>query len=214
MTNFIPIFPLNIIVYPGEAVNLHVFEPRYKQLITECISEKKVFGIPVVLNKKIEDYGTSIQVTELVKEYDNGEMDVRTKGTDVFRVLEVINPVPDKLYSGAIVNYPQNVMEQGDTGTARLILDEVRRLYTLLEVQEKFPVHKTSMISYEIAHFIGLSKEQEFELLNIFTEIQRLEYIRRHLSKLIPVIKELEQVKARVQMTGHFRNLSLDDDTM
>lgn len=210
MTNFIPIFPLNIVVYPGEALNLHIFEPQYKQLIKECVAEKKQFGIPSVVDKRMAELGTLMQVTELVKEYDNGEMDVRTRGTEVFRVLEVIGQIPEKLYQGAIVNYPHNVMEQGETNMARIILDEVKRLYELMEEQEKFPAHKTSMISYEIAHFIGLSKTQEYELLNIFTEIQRLEYIRRHLNQLLPVIKELENMKARVKMNGHFRNLSLD----
>jgi hypothetical protein len=102
-------------------------------------------------------------------------------------------------------------MEHGDTKMSRLILDEVKRLYALLNLEGKFPEHKDGMISYEVAHFIGLSREQEYELLCIFTEIQRLEYIRRHLSNMTPVIKELEAVKARIQRNGHFRNLSLDD---
>jgi len=53
MTNFIPIFPLGIVVYPGENLNLHIFESRYKQLIQECYSDAKPFGIPSVINKKV-----------------------------------------------------------------------------------------------------------------------------------------------------------------
>ena len=211
MINFIPIFPLNIVIYPGEVLNLHIFEPRYKQLIKECLSDKKPFGIPLVLQTKLEEYGTLMEITELVKEYDNGEMDIRTRGTKVFRVLEVVKDLPEKQFSGAIVDYPPNVMEHGDTKMSKLILDEVKRLYALLNLEEKFPEHRSGMISYEVAHFIGLSREQEYELLCILTEIQRLEYIRRHLSNMTPVIKELEAVKARIQRNGHFRNLSLDD---
>ncbi|HXS36197.1 MAG TPA: LON peptidase substrate-binding domain-containing protein [Flavipsychrobacter sp.] len=211
MINFIPIFPLDIIVYPGESLNLHVFEPRYKQLITECIEEKKPFGIPAVLNKKLEEYGTLMEITELVKEYDNGEMDVRTKGTEIFRVLEIIKQIPDKLYHGAIVKYPENVMEHGDTTLATRVISEVKRLYSLLNVESKFPEQQTGAISYKIAHFTGLAKEQEYELLCIFTELQRLEYLRRHLNNITPMLKELEEVKARIQMNGHFRNLSLGD---
>lgn len=70
MINFIPIFPLNIVVYPGEQLNLHIFEPRYKQLIRECVLEKKPFGIPTVIDHKLEEYGTRVFVTEIVKEYD------------------------------------------------------------------------------------------------------------------------------------------------
>ena len=55
MTNFIPIFPLSIVVYPGESLNLHIFEERYKQLITECYAEKKSFGVPPVINSSVAD---------------------------------------------------------------------------------------------------------------------------------------------------------------
>jgi Lon protease-like protein len=214
MTNFIPIFPLEIVVYPGEPLNLHIFEPRYKQLITECHKEKKPFGLPPVFNKNIEEYGTLMEITEIVKVYDNGEMDIKTRGTKVFRILHVIKEIPDKLYNGAIVNYPNNIVEHGDSGLANKVLSEVKRLYELLEVGEKFPANRTEMVSYEIAHFVGLTKSQEYELLCIFTEIQRLEYLRRHLNTITPVVQSLEQMKARVKMNGHFRNLSIDDLNM
>ena len=87
MTNFIPIFPLNIIIYPGENLNLHIFEPRYKQLINECHKEKKPFGIPSVLQNKVQEYGSMVEIAELTKVYDNGEMDIKTKGVKVFGYL-------------------------------------------------------------------------------------------------------------------------------
>ena len=211
MTNFIPIFPLDVIVYPGEPLNLHIFEPRYKQLIKDCIRDRKLFGIPSVKDKQVNELGTLMEITEVVKEYDNGEMDIRTRGTEVFKVLEVIKELPEKLYQGAIVTYPPNTMEPGDTKIAQLILRELQRMFQLLNLENKFPAEKQSMISYEIAHLVGLSKDQEYELLGIFTEIQRLEYLRKHLKSITPVLEELEKVKARVQMNGHFRNLSLGD---
>jgi len=211
MINFIPIFPLDIVVYPGEQLNLHIFEPRYKQMIRECLKENKPFGIPTVLDNKIEEFGTLMEVTELVKEFESGEMDIRTQGKSVFRMLEVVKSIPDKLYHGAIVDYPANIIEHGDSSIALVILNEVKRLYALLNLEEKFPEHRSSMISYEVAHFIGLSKQQEYELLCLLSEVQRLEYIRRHLNNLIPTIKELEEVKARIQRNGHFRDLSLKD---
>lgn len=212
--NFIPIFPLDIVVFPGEKLNLHIFEPRYKQLIKECIAEKKTFGIPCVRDERLQDLGTLMQVTELVKEYDNGEMDIRTEGVKIFRILEVVKEIPDKLYSGAIVSYPDNVMEKGDTRISNLILEEVKRMYALLNVEEKFPQGTTAMVSYQIGHFVGLSREEEYELYSIFTEVQRLEYIRRHLKKWLPMVEDFERVKARIQLNGHFRDLSLGDFTI
>src|SRR3982751_525693 len=104
MTNFIPIFPLGIVVYPGESVNLHIFEPRYKQLVNECHAEDKPFGIPAIIDNKLNEMGTMDE---------NGEMDIKTQGVRVFRVLEMIKTIPDKLFSGAIVNYPENVEGPG-----------------------------------------------------------------------------------------------------
>ena len=95
MTNFIPIFPLGIVVYPGENLNLHIFEPRYKQLINECYSQNKQFGIPTMIENRLQDYGSLVTILEISKTHDNGEMDIKTKGSRVFRILEVIKDVPD-----------------------------------------------------------------------------------------------------------------------
>ena len=211
MINFIPIFPLNIVIYPGETLNLHIFEPRYKQLVKECMAEKKPFGIPSVNNKQLAEYGTLMEIVEMVKEYDNGEMDIRTKGLKVFKMLEHIKDIPEKLYTGAIVDYPYNNMAVDNSGIAKLIIDEVKRFYTLLSLEDKFSFLQNQVVSYDIAHFVGFTYEQKYELLSIFNEIQRLEYIRRHLKNIVPVVKELEDLKARIKMNGHFRDLSASD---
>ena len=93
MTNFINIFPLSIVVYPGEALNLHIFEPRYKQLILDCKESKKPFGIPPVLTDAIGELGTLVELVEITQVYDNGEMDIKTKGLEVFRILEVVKEI-------------------------------------------------------------------------------------------------------------------------
>jgi Lon protease-like protein len=211
MINFVPIFPLNIVVFPGEPLNLHIFEPRYKQLIDECVKEGKTFGIPAVVDKEIEEYGTLIEVTEVYKVYDNGEMDIRTRGVKVFRILEVIKEIPDKLYSGAIVEYPVNAMERGQSTVAENVIGEVERLFALLNATEKLPGNVETMISYQIGHLVGMTRRQEYEMLSIFTEIQRLEYLRRHLNTIIPAVKGLEEIKARIKMNGHFRDLSREE---
>ncbi|MBL7735762.1 MAG: LON peptidase substrate-binding domain-containing protein, partial [Chitinophagaceae bacterium] len=113
MTNFIPIFPLGVILYPQEKMHLHIFEPRYKQLIAECHALQKPFGIPVILNDRLQDMGALAEVTEIVKTYETGEMDINIRAIKIFRILELIKAVPDKLYSGAIVHYPDNKENDG-----------------------------------------------------------------------------------------------------
>lgn len=207
MTNFIPIFPLGIVVYPGEQLNLHIFEPRYKQLVTECHTSKKMFGIPAVIENKMQDFGTLVEIAEVTKLYDNGEMDIKTKGERVFRVLEVIREIPEKLYSGAIVNYPAN-QEQGSSEVMRNIVNSIRELYKLLKVEKDFKKNDDELNSYDVAHHVGFSLQEEYELLGLMHERQRQEYLKRHLTKVIPMVGEMEGLKKKIKLNGHFKNLS------
>ena len=215
MTNFIPIFPLGIVVYPGESLNLHIFEPRYIQLVNECAAGdiKKPFGIPTVINNHLNEIGTLVEITEITTKYDNGEMDIKTRGVKVFRTLEVIKQVPDKLYSGAIVNYPDNTEDAGKRANMQKVVAGIRELHRLLKVQKEFKKPDEELTSYDIAHHAGLSLEEEYELLGLLKEVQRQEYLKRHLRKVLPVIAEMEQLKEKIKLNGHFKNLSsLDFD--
>ncbi|MBA2250997.1 MAG: LON peptidase substrate-binding domain-containing protein [Chitinophagaceae bacterium] len=206
MTNFIPIFPLSIVVYPGELLNLHIFEPRYKELITECNKTKKPFGIPSVIKNAVTELGTLMHITEITKTYDNGEMDIKTTGEKVFRILEIINEVPDKLFGGAIVNYPVNTA-QGNRQLMQKVINGTRELHRLLKVEKQFYKPDDELWSYDVAHHAGLSLEEEYELLGLMNELQRQEYLKRHLAKVLPVVAEMETLKERVKLNGHFKNL-------
>jgi uncharacterized protein len=208
MTNFIPVFPLGIVVYPGESVNLHIFEPRYKQLINECYTEGKPFGIPTVINNKLNEMGTLVRITEMVNTYENGEMDIKTQGVLIFRVLEMIRSIPDKLFSGAIVNYPENIEGPGKPELMQKVVKAIRELHRMLNIEKDFHKPDEELTSYDVAHHAGLSLEEEYELLGLFREEQRQEYLKRHLGKVLPVIAEMEILKERVKLNGHFKNLS------
>jgi uncharacterized protein len=206
MTNFIPIFPLGIVVYPGEELNLHIFEPRYKQLITECNESKKAFGIPAVINNKVNELGTLVEIAELTKVYESGEMDIKTKALKVFRVLEVVKAVPDKLYSGAIVNYPDN-FEKGNRKMMVSIIEAIRQLHKILNVTKDFKKPEEELWSFDVAHHAGLSVEEEYELLGLQYELQRQEYLKQHLAKILPVVVQMESLKEKIILNGHFKNL-------
>ncbi len=211
MTNFIPIFPLGIVVYPGEKLHLHIFEPRYKQLITDCKESGKPFGIPTVISNKVGELGTLVEVKEIVQTYDNGEMDIRTAGLKIFRVLEVIKLVPDKLYSGAIVTYPDNEESEGDKILMQKVVKGVKELHRLLNISKDFKKPEEELKSYDVAHHAGLALEEEYEVLGLWKELHRQEYIKRHLQKVLPMLMEMEHLKEKVKLNGHFRNLSAFD---
>jgi len=207
MTNFIPIFPLSIVVFPGEKLNLHIFEPRYRQLIKECSAQKKPFGIPAVIENKVQELGTLVEVTDVNKVYDDGKMDISTRGVKVFRTLEIIKQVPDKLYSGAIVSYPDDV-DDGSRNIMQKVVSGIKELHKLLEVNKDFKKPEEELKAFDVAHHMGLNLQEEYELLGLFRELQRQEYLKRHLAKVVPLLSEMETLKEKVKLNGHFKNLS------
>ncbi|MBZ4189549.1 LON peptidase substrate-binding domain-containing protein [Niabella beijingensis] len=207
MTNFIPIFPLSIVVFPEERLNLHIFEPRYKQLIQESATSKKPFGIPVVMDDKLQEWGSLVYVEEIATVYENGEMDIKTRGGDLFRILEVIKEIPEKLYSGAIVNYPEND-RKGNPRVMQLLVQQMRALHNYLQVKKDFKKQENLLTAYDIAHHSGLTIYEEYEFLQLTRERQRQEYLKRHFEKTLPVFEQMNQLKQRIQMNGHFKNLS------
>jgi uncharacterized protein len=207
MTNFIPIFPLSIVVYPGEQLNLHIFEPRYKQLINECYNDGRPFGIPTVIKNQVAEMGTLVKILRVVKVYDNGEMDIQTTGERIFRILEVIKAIPEKLYSGAIVNYPDSE-DEGKRELMQKVVNGIRELHRLLNISKDFKKPDEELTAYDVAHHAGLSLEEEYDLLGLLKEIQRQEYLKRHLSKVLPLIAEMEALKEKIRLNGHFKNLS------
>ncbi len=207
MTNFIPIFPLGIVVYPNESVNLHIFEPRYKQLIQECVEQKKYFGIPPVIQGEVKEMGTLMEVVEITKVHDDGSMDIKTRGLEVFKILEIIRVLPDKLYSGAIVTYPENVVSDARLGVMKEILAGLRKIFERLQISKEFSKPDHAINSYDIAHLVGMTMEDEYLLLELNRELHRQEFIKRHLAKLVPAVTELEEIKDRIKLNGHFKDL-------
>ena len=199
----LPLFPLQSVFYPGETVPLHIFEERYKQLINDCRKEAITFGIPVFINNAMS-YGTEVQLVEVVNTYKNGEMDVVCVGRQVFKVISFEHKMNGKLYSGGEVEF-LDVENDADEDLRQEVLQKVEVLYDLMDV----PFTKTSpkqFNSYSLAHKMGLSFEQEYELLQILNEKDRLLYIKKHLDSTTSLLSQVNRTKTVIEMNGHFKN--------
>lgn len=204
MEKTLALFPLNLVVYPGEDLNLHIFEPRYRQLINECLEEERTFGIPAFINNKLPGYGTEMHVTTLHKRYPDGRLDIKSKGLGVFRMVNFENPVPGKLYAGGEVE----MINSGDSFSAHstALTERLDQLYKLLQMETDYMVTDENL-SYKVAHKVGLSVEQEYELLTLESEAERQLYLIQHLNTVLPVVSDMERTKQRIRMNGHFKNL-------
>lgn len=198
MTNFIPIYLSDRVIYPGETFSLEVTESRYQQLIKDCHAEEKPFGALFTDKESPLDYGTSIQITT-IKEQDS-ILTITGSGLQIFRILEVMDQVPNKLYWGAIVHYPENDQMKVHHRTSKLIFDEVKNLYRQLHIDQQLPPHHEDWISYELAHKVGLDKQQEYQLLCILNEVQRMEFLRRHLKNISKSLDSIDLLKSRISL--------------
>ncbi|UII75182.1 LON peptidase substrate-binding domain-containing protein [Flagellimonas sp. HMM57] len=206
----LPLFPLQSVFFPGETVPLHIFEERYKQLILDCRQEAVTFGIPVFINNTIS-YGTEVQLVEVVTTYENGEMDVVCIARQVFKVLSFENQMEGKPYAGGDVQFLDMKNDASDK-LRKEVLDHVEELYDLMDV----PFTRTSpkqFNSYSLAHKMGLSFEQEYELLQISNETDRLYFIKTHLENTTSVLNEVKRTKGIIEMNGHFKNFDPLDFT-
>ncbi|QQS29045.1 MAG: LON peptidase substrate-binding domain-containing protein [Sphingobacteriales bacterium] len=200
-SKFLPLFPLNIVAYPGEQIKLHIFEPRYRQLITEAVVKQTTFGIPTHIHKKVGNFGTEVWVSSVSNYFPEGEMDIVAEGLNVFE-LKQFNPlVEGKLYSGGEVVLPDNP-DNGQIIDELKIQNLIEQLYKALNIKKTFDNYK----SYNIAHHIGFSMDQEYALLQILNEYERQQFILAHLQELVPRVIEIERLKLKVQMNGYFKN--------
>ena len=199
----LPLFPLQTVFFPGETVPLHIFEERYKQLINDCREEAITFGIPVFINNTVQ-FGTEVQLVEVVNTYEGGEMDVVCVARQVFKVLTFDNEMDGKLYAGGIIEFLES-HNDADSTYRKEVFDKIKQLYDLMSVQFP-PTPFDQFNSYAFAHKMGLSFEQEYELLQLTNETERLKFIAQHLDTTIEVLKQIDKTKAVIEMNGHFKN--------
>ncbi|MBC8084192.1 MAG: LON peptidase substrate-binding domain-containing protein [Hymenobacter sp.] len=201
------LFPLNLVVFPGEKLNLHIFEPRYRQLVRDCLSEGITFGIPPFLNEAVSQLGTEMQLLDVEKSYASGELDIRTSAVGLFRVEEFYRQAPGKLYAGGLV---EDIADDARTDIllqAR-ISEQLQQLYDVLGLRKLMQELPANYRIYDVAHHLGLSTEQEYQLLEAQTETERQEIVLEHLEHILPVLLETERLKERVRLNGHFKNLT------
>lgn len=206
MARILPLFPLKLVVFPGEDLKLHIFEPRYKQLINECEDKGVTFGIPAFIDGKVQSTGTEIELVAVDQRYPNGEMDIRTKGVGLFKILTFFKKLENKLYAGGEIE-SLSFDRNADFTKNKEILRHLGELYGILQIKKPLPANNPGFHSFDIAHLVGFSLEQEYELLSIQKEQERQTYMLEHLERLLPVAREMEELRKKVQMNGHFKNI-------
>ncbi|MEO0628051.1 MAG: LON peptidase substrate-binding domain-containing protein [Bacteroidota bacterium] len=206
----LPLFPLQIVVYPEEDLNLHIFEPRYRQLIEDAEVLGQNFGIPTVIDGRMLPIGTEVELVEISKRYPSGESDIMTKGRRLFRLEDYQPKWGNKLYAGGEISWLDPDMEEDPIVNHEIVL-LTREIYDRLGVDREVSDPDEGFVTYEIAHFIGMTREQEYELLTLMDGHDRQQFLLAHLKDIRPRIDERIDIRARALMNGHFKHLSPPD---
>ncbi len=199
----IPLFPLKAVFFPGETVPLHIFEERYKELIADCQKEAMTFGVPVYIEDTIA-FGTEVQLKEIVNTYADGSMDVVCVARQVFRVVSFQPEMPGKPYPGGEVIFPEPIQD-ADAQQKEALLQAAEELYRLMDLPFP-PIKKEVFNSFTLAHKMGLSFQQEYQLLQLSSEKVRLQFLLDHLNQTAKVLSQLNRTRELIEMNGHFRN--------
>lgn len=206
----IPLFPLPLVVCPSEPLPLHIFEERYKAMIAYCRSgmeqgQSKPFGVSLAYNNKLYQIGCAVELDEIVREYEDGRLDIITTGVMRYRMFEIYK---DKPYMQAAVEYFDdddlsiNPSLRQRAITLHLKLMELINGETTVEDYDS-----DERASFRIAHNAGFDVLQKQKLLEMTSENARLEFIVEHFERVIPEIERAEEIKRRVRSNGHFKNL-------
>jgi Lon protease-like protein len=192
------------VVFPGEKLKLHIFEPRYKQLIGECRDHNITFGIPAYMDGRVSEYGTEMRLVTISKTYDDGRMDILTEGIAAFHLDEFVRSLPDKLYHAAHVTIIGN-----DPTAYAITTDELAtqyaRLHNVMKTDYLRNSFSTKNVSFEIAQEVGLKLSQKVELLALEKESDRQLMLLNHLHTIIPVLEGVQETRRRIRQNGHFK---------
>ena len=186
MKKIIPIFPLITVVFPNSKFPLHIYEERYKKLINRILDEKSGFGVVPYINDKVSEIGVYVEVTDITKRYDSGELDIIVKGTDRF-FRKTLNIHEDGYYISSVEKYNDVSFDISET-----LIDKLKLKFTNLlqkanyNLDESFwkKLDTVQIKSFKIAEKSGLTIIQQQDLLLLQDENKRLNYLINHFDDL------------------------------
>jgi Lon protease-like protein len=195
----LPLFPLDVVLFPGTPLPLHVFEPRYKELVAECLEQKKPFGIIRTEEEGIADIGCTAEIVAVTKRYEDGKLDIVAEGRERFEVLEVNEERP---FLRGDVLYFQDDPEQP---TAEQIAHAIKLHADILAVagaEQDLPEDK-KQVSFHLAGSLPLDLDFKQALLSMRSEAERLEAVITAFESILPKLQRTVQAKQKAGGNGH-----------
>lgn len=191
----LPMFPLNIVMVPGETRVLHIFEERYRELVADCVMNQAHFGIPYIKGDQLADYGVEVSISKIIQEHQNGEMDIEIKAIQPFKILKYTSVLKPKMYGAAYIEEYED-----DTTSNRYKLFRSFKKLIKASKNKEIPVETLTNVSvYKVAHLLDLTNDEKLQLISFGTIKEKEDF-------LIAKIKlYMHMVKLEKEINGNFR---------
>jgi uncharacterized protein len=196
---FLPLFPLDVVLFPGTPLPLHIFEPRYKELISECLDQRKVFGIVKTEEEGLADIGCTAEIVAVTKKYPDGKLDIVTEGRQRFEVLEINE---ERSFLRAEVFYFD---DEPGRATRQQIEHAVKlhaEIMAMASAEQNLPEGEEK-ISFYLAGSLPLDLDFKQTLLEMRSEAERMEAIITAFETILPKLKRTVQVRQKAGGNGH-----------
>jgi Lon protease-like protein len=198
----LPIFPLDLVLFPGQPLPLHIFEPRYREMIGQCLAQKSQFGIVRASEGSIAEIGCSAEIIALSKRYDDGRMDIETAGRRRFEVVQ-INEERDFLQAEVI--YQEDEPGAAAPQEVQRALDLHLQIVRLVGPNELYkpPEAGDPQLSYELAGSIPIDLDFKQTLLATRSEPDRLTMLLQFYEQVLPKLRRAARARDKAGGNGH-----------
>jgi Lon protease-like protein len=191
------LFPLRIVLLPGEVVPLHIFEPRYQELIGECLEDDRPFGIVLEDDAGQRDVGTSAAVVEVLERFEDGRLNIVVRGGERFRVHEVTE---ERSFRTAEVETIEDDEDPADEGVRQRALELFRTLRTLVGSEVEEPADEP--LSFALAARVELGPAAKQQLLELTSERRRLALVTKLFERGVAGVRLQQEVQERAKHNG------------
>ena len=195
----IGLFPLGIVLLPTERVPLHIFEPRYKELIGECLEEDGDFGLLYADEDGVREVGTRAAVTDVLERFDDGRLNIVVEGGDRFRVAELTR---GRSFLTAVVEPVDDEAGMVEEEQAARAAGAFRALAALAEVDAEEIDESSPQLSFELAAQVELAPDAKQRLLELRSEAERLDLLVQLLDAVRAVLIATRELGERAKQNG------------
>lgn len=200
----LPLFPLGLVLYPGEQLPLHIFEERYKDLTRYCLDHDVPFGIVLVDDGSLASTGTTARIQEVTNRYEDGRLDLLVHGEERFLVEQVYQR---KSYYTADVTLRPETGETVDPSLKERAITQHMKLLELAGRTVRPDLYRDEpRLSYVLAQNAGLDDEQKQAVLELDHESDRIAFLVDHFEQLIPRVEQQGNLQRKIRSNGHFKD--------